>query len=78
MVGCSENHPVEFASQSQRQPATANATGHRTSIPFGHNAISKTLALADDISLLEPPDNCRPNGISISQVYGVTEECLFR
>ena len=44
MVGCSENHPVEFASQSQRQPATANVTGHRTSIPFGHHAISKTFA----------------------------------
>ena len=27
MVGCSENHPVEFASQSHRQPATANAAG---------------------------------------------------
>ena len=59
---------------TQRQPATANATGHRTSIPFGHHAISKTLALADDIALSEPPDICRPNGISVSQVYGVTEE----
>jgi len=36
---------------TQRQPATANATGHRTSIPFGHHAIPKTLALADDIAL---------------------------
>lgn len=32
MVGCSENHLVELASQSQRQPVRANATGHRTSI----------------------------------------------
>lgn len=74
MVGCSENHPVEFASQSQRQPATANVTSHRTSIPFGHHAISKTLALADDIALSEQPDICGPNGISVSQVYGETEE----
>jgi len=36
---------------AQRQPVRANATGHRTSIPFGHHAISKTLALADDIAL---------------------------
>lgn len=78
MVGCSENHPVEFASQSQRQPATANATGYRTSIPFGHHAIPKTLAVADDFALSEPPDICRPNGISVSQVYGVTAECGFR
>ncbi len=56
----------------------ATATGHRTSIPFGHHAISKTLALADDIALSEQPDICRPNGISVSQVYGVTEECVFR
>ena len=34
---------------THRQPATANATGHRISIPFGHHAIPKTLALADDI-----------------------------
>jgi len=59
---------------NQRQPATANVTGRRTSIPFGHHAISKTLALADDIALSEPPDICRPNGISVSPVYGVTEE----
>ena len=59
---------------TQRQPARANATGHRTSIPFGHHAIPKTLALADSLSLSEPPYNCRPNGISVSQVYGVTEE----
>ena len=63
---------------TQRQPATANATGHRTSIPFGHRAISETLAVADDISLSEPPDICGPNGISVSQVYGVTEECGIR
>ena len=36
---------------AQRQPATANATGYHTSIPFGHHAIPKTLALADDIAL---------------------------
>ena len=36
---------------THRQPATANATGHRTSIPFGQHAIPKTLALADDIAL---------------------------
>ena len=59
---------------AQRQPVRANATGYRTSIPFGHHAISKTLALADDIALSEPPDICGPNGISVSQVYGVTEE----
>jgi len=58
---------------TQRQPVRANATGHRTSIPFGHHAISKTFVLADDIALSEPPDNCRPNGISVSPVYGVTE-----
>ena len=63
---------------TQRQPVRANAAGHRTSIPFGHHAVSKTLALADDIALSEPPDNCRPNGISVSQVYGVTEERGFR
>jgi len=63
---------------TQRQPARANATGHRTSIPFGHHAISRMLALADDIALSEPPDICRPNGISVSQVYGVTEERCFR
>ncbi len=63
---------------TQRQPATANATNQRTSIPFGHRAIPKTLALADDIALSEPPDICRPNGISVSQVYGVTEERGFR
>ena len=63
---------------TQRQPACANATGQRTSIPFGHHAIPKMLALADDISLSEPPDICRPNGISVSQVYGVTEECGSR
>ena len=62
---------------TQRQPACANVTGHRTSIPFGHHAISKTLALADDIALSEPPDIRGPNGISVSQVYGVTEECIF-
>ena len=78
MVGCSENHPVEFASQSQRQPATAKAADQRISIPFGHRAIPKTLALADDIALSEPPDICRPNGISVSQVYGVTEACASR
>ena len=59
---------------TQRQPARANATGHRTSIPFGHHAISKTLAVADDIALSEPPDIYRPNGISVSQVYGETAE----
>ncbi|MBR6175456.1 MAG: hypothetical protein IKQ52_07750 [Bacteroidales bacterium] len=59
---------------THRQPVRANATGHRTSIPFGHHAISETFALADDIALSEPPDICRPNGISVSQVYGVTEE----
>ena len=63
---------------THRQPATANATNQRTSIPFGHHAISKTLALADDIALSEPPDNCRPNGISVSQVYGETEACASR
>ena len=63
---------------TQRQPVTANATGHRTSIPFGYHAIPKTLAFADDIALSEQPDICRPNGISASQVYGVTEECVFR
>lgn len=73
MVGCNENHPVEFASQSQRQPARANATRHRTSIPFGHHAIPKTLAVTDDIALSEQPDICGPNGISVSPVYGVTE-----
>ena len=57
---------------THRQPATANATCHRTSIPFGHHAISKMLAVADDITLSEPPDVCRPNGISVSQVYGDT------
>ena len=62
---------------TQRQPACANATGQRTSIPFGHHAIPKMLALADDISLSEPPDICRPNGISVSQVYGVTEAVRF-
>ena len=62
---------------TQRQPATANATGHRTSIPFGHHAISKTLAVADDIALSEPPDICGPNGISVSRVYGDTEERVF-
>ena len=61
---------------TQRQPARANATGHRTSIPFGHHAIPETLALADSLALSEPPDICRPNGISVSQVYGVTEECV--
>ena len=78
MVGCSENHPVEFASQSQRQSATAKAADQSTSIPFGHHAIPKMLALADDIALSEPPDICGPNGISVSQVYGVTEECGIR
>ena len=63
---------------THRQPTRANATGHRTSIPFGHHTISKMLALADSLALSEPPDNCRPNGISVSQVYGVTEERLFR
>ena len=63
---------------TQRQPTRANATGHRTSIPFGHHAIPETLALADDIALSEPPDICRPNGISVSTVYGVTEERVFR
>ena len=52
----------------------ANATGQRTSIPFGHHAIPKTLALADSLALSEPPYIYRPNGISVSQVYGVTEE----
>ena len=36
---------------THRQPVRANATGHRTSIPFGHHAIPETLALADDIAL---------------------------
>ena len=63
---------------TQQQPTRANVTGHRTSIPFGHHAIPKTLALAEDIALSEPPYNCRPNGISVSQVYGVTEECASR
>ena len=63
---------------TQQQPATANVTGYRTSIPFGHHAISKTFALADDFALSEPPDICGPNGISVSQVYGVTEECGSR
>ena len=63
---------------AQRQPARANVTGHRTSIPFGHHAIPKTLAVADDIALSEPPDICGPNGISVSQVYGVTEACASR
>ena len=63
---------------TQRQPATANVTGHRTSIPFGHHAISKTFAVADSLALSEQPDNCRPNGISVSQVYGVTAECGSR
>jgi len=54
-------------------PLFAKALPLRTSIPFGHHAVSKTLAVADDIALSEPPDNCRPNGISVSQVYGVTE-----
>ncbi|MBR6175980.1 MAG: hypothetical protein IKQ52_10445 [Bacteroidales bacterium] len=63
---------------TQRQPVRANAAGQRTSIPFGHHAISKTLALADDIALSEPPDICRPNGISVSPVYGVTEERASR
>ena len=58
---------------TQRQPACANAAGHRTSIPFGHHAIPETFALADDIALSEPPDICGPNGISASPVYGVTE-----
>ena len=62
---------------THRQPVRANATGHRTSIPFGHHAIPKMLALADDIALSEPPDICGPNGISVSPVYGVTEECVF-
>ena len=53
MVGCSENHLVELASQSQRQPVRANATNHRTSIPFGHCAIAKTLAVADILALSE-------------------------
>ena len=38
---------------TQRQPATANAIVHRTSIPFGHHAISKTLAVADSLALSE-------------------------
>ena len=38
---------------TQRQPATANATDQRTSIPFGHQAISKTLAVADSLALSE-------------------------
>ncbi len=38
---------------TQRQPVTANATGHRTSIPFGHHAIPETLALADSLALSE-------------------------
>ena len=63
---------------AQRQPACANATNQRTSIPFGHHAISKTLAVADSLALSGPPDICRPNGISVSQVYGVTEERSFR
>ena len=63
---------------THRQPACANATNQRTSIPFGHQAISKTFALADDIALSEPPDICGPNGISVSQVYGVTEACASR
>jgi len=63
---------------TQQQPATANATGHRTSIPFAHHTLSQALALADDIALSEQPDICGPNGISVSPVYGVTEECLFR
>ena len=63
---------------TQRQPVRANATCRCTSIPFGHHAIPKTLAFADSLALSEPPDNCRPNGISVSQVYGVTEECVFR
>ena len=58
---------------TQRQPVRANATGHRTSIPFGHHAIPKTLALADSLALSEPPDICGSNGISVSPVYGVTE-----
>ena len=58
---------------THRQPATAKVTGHRTSIPFGHHAIPKTLVLADSLALSEPPDNCGPNGISVSQVYGETE-----
>ena len=62
---------------TQRQPVRANAAGHRTSIPFGHHAVSKTLALADDIALSEPPDIYRPNGISVSQVFGVTAECVY-
>ena len=40
---------------TQRQPATANATGHRTSIPFGYHAIPKTLALADSFAFSESP-----------------------
>ena len=63
---------------TQRQPTRANATGHRTSIPFGHHAIPETLATADSLALSEPPDICGPNGISVSQVYGVTEECASR
>ncbi len=58
---------------THRQPVRANATGYRTSIPFGHHAIPETLALADSLALSEPPDICGPNGISVSQVYGVTE-----
>ena len=57
---------------TQQQPTRANVTGHRTSIPFGHHAIPKTLAVADDIALSEAPDICGPNGISVSQVYGDT------
>ena len=62
---------------TQRQPVRANATGHRTSIPFGHHAIPKTLAVVDSLALSEPPDNCGPNGISVSQVYGETEEWVL-
>ena len=57
---------------THRQPTRANATGHRTSIPFGHHAIPETLATADSLALSEPPDVCGPNGISVSPVYGVT------
>ncbi len=38
---------------TQRQPACANATNQRTSIPFGHHAIPKTLAVADSLALSE-------------------------
>ena len=62
---------------TQRQPTCANAARHRTSIPFGHQAISKTFALADDIALSEPPDICGPNGISVSQMNTVTEAVRF-